>query len=145
MEAEAWRRATRGAHLVPPKRMMRSPTIQQHCRRLGHGPLPFGSTFFQENASEHTNKDTCKHQRISRCLCVCDGSCCDERHQLARAQNVCLIPPSLYMNVALRGRSARAVRVKSTSVRSGTLIRWCTHHKWVAMETAQQAAIGQYD
>lgn len=40
-----------GHGLVPPNRMMRSPTIQQHCRLLGHGPLPFGSTFFQKNAS----------------------------------------------------------------------------------------------
>lgn len=40
-----------GQGLVPPKRMIRSPTIQQHCRLRGHGPFPFGSTLFQENAS----------------------------------------------------------------------------------------------
>lgn len=35
-------------HLVPPKSMIRSPTMQQHCRLRGQGPFPFGSTFVQE-------------------------------------------------------------------------------------------------
>lgn len=34
-------------NLVPPKRTILSPTIQQHWRRRGHGPFPFGSIFFQ--------------------------------------------------------------------------------------------------
>lgn len=34
-------------HLVPPKRMIRSPTIQQHCLLRGHGPFPLGSTLVQ--------------------------------------------------------------------------------------------------
>jgi len=33
-------------NLVPPKRTILSPTIQQHWRRRGHGPFPFGSIFF---------------------------------------------------------------------------------------------------
>lgn len=34
-------------NLVPPKRTILSPTIQQHWRRRGHGPFPLGSIFFQ--------------------------------------------------------------------------------------------------
>lgn len=34
-------------NLVPPKRTILSPTIQQHWRRRGQGPFPFGSIFFQ--------------------------------------------------------------------------------------------------
>ena len=31
--------------------MIRSPTIQQHCRLRGHGPFPLGSISFQETVS----------------------------------------------------------------------------------------------
>lgn len=39
-------------HLVPPKRMILSPTLQQHCRRRGHGPFPLGSIFLQERETK---------------------------------------------------------------------------------------------
>lgn len=39
-------------NLVPPKRTILSPTIQQHWRRRGHGPFPFGSIFFQVKDTE---------------------------------------------------------------------------------------------
>lgn len=38
-------------HLVPPKRIIRSPTIQQHCLLRGHGPFPLGSTLVQTKES----------------------------------------------------------------------------------------------
>ena len=41
---------------MPPKRTILSPTIQQHWRRRGHGPLPFGSIFFQVNDTEEKFK-----------------------------------------------------------------------------------------
>lgn len=40
------------AHLVPPKRMILSPTLQQHCRRRGQGPFPLGSIFLQERETK---------------------------------------------------------------------------------------------
>lgn len=38
-------------HLVPPNRIIRSPTIQQHCLLRGHGPFPLGSTLVQTKDS----------------------------------------------------------------------------------------------
>lgn len=38
-------------HLVPPKRIIRSPTMQQHCLLRGHGPFPLGSTLVQTKDS----------------------------------------------------------------------------------------------
>lgn len=44
-------RVTPNPHLVPPKRTMRSPTIQQHCLLRGHGPFPRGSTLAHTKVS----------------------------------------------------------------------------------------------
>ena len=49
-------------NLVPPKRTILSPTIQQHWRRRGHGPFPFGSIFFQVKDTKEKfiwRSDTC--------------------------------------------------------------------------------------
>lgn len=56
--------------LVPPKRTILSPTIQQHWRRRGHGPFPFGSIFFQVNDTEEKFKwrfSTCSSRYPLHC------------------------------------------------------------------------------
>lgn len=50
-------------HLVPPKRMILSPTLQQHCRRRGHGPFPLGSIFLQERETKGRKR---VHQLVTR-------------------------------------------------------------------------------
>lgn len=50
-------------HLVPPKRMILSPTLQQHCRRRGHGPFPLGSIFLQERETKGQKR---VHQLVTR-------------------------------------------------------------------------------
>ena len=50
-------------HLVPPKRMILSPTLQQHCRRRGHGPFPLGSIFLQERETKGWKR---VHQLVTR-------------------------------------------------------------------------------
>lgn len=53
-----------GQGLVPPKRMIRSPTIQQHWRLRGHGPFPLGSTFF------HVKFSGLNFQRSLKCRSI---------------------------------------------------------------------------